>query len=236
MIERLIIDNPFTKKVLLSYGIIAYCPSTERWLLVQRRYSPEFIFFIRGLYRHVDLYRMVEGFSREECQLVLDLINEKRHFRELYYDVIFDYNINYEHSYVRYETAKGLLGKLLKLKSSMIDCEWLWPKGRLRKGTESCLGCAIREFEEETGLKLPNKYPSFDDVLSESVEGFTGYTYETKCWIYLFDEEPSPPPPGKHGEIAQRKWVSFREAEGMLRDNKKEVLHAAKEILDKSTV
>jgi 8-oxo-dGTP pyrophosphatase MutT (NUDIX family) len=108
---------------------------------------------------------------------------------------------------------------------------WTFPKGRM-EGHESPYRCALREFEEETGL--PMAYlgvPVFPETIGESYVSFDHYVYETKCWVFCNTQEPALVQPGPN-EIAERRWCTQEEAQTLLSPSKYAMLLQAKSRID----
>lgn len=64
------------------------------------------------------------------------------------------------------------------------DKEWMWTKGRTKFG-ESPTQCALRETEEETGLKLNSDNIRTDlPPLEELIIGHNGKNYKCQLWLY----------------------------------------------------
>ena len=242
--SRIILNNPFLSKPLISYGIIVYCKSSQKWLLVRPRYSPEFILFVRGSYRKADLERLVTGFTVAEIKLIHKIIDNPEYFITVFYSVIWGNTKDFEYAWKRCLDSLDFIQEILK---SSNDCNynldgkcerklWLWPKGRLSHNGESPFHCAIREFQEETGLKIPNtaKLVSTEPLI-ESYHGNNGKTYETQCWVYIFDDGIIPPEITdlhKPGEIGDRQWVTEEDAKLLLRESKFAVLQQAKIMIE----
>lgn len=159
-----------------SYGIIAvryktdtvtrslFSPSSApsngndsiQFLLIQRKDSLSFVEFIRGKYHLQDdayLCRLINGMTRREQQLILT-----KSFPELWFEVwgessvIRSHKNDYEISERRYSSIIERLPQLIEQHpSKWEEPEWGFPKGR-RNPYETDIGCAIREFQEETAL------------------------------------------------------------------------------------
>lgn len=256
--SRIILHNPFLSKPLVSYGLIVYCKKTQRWLLVKPRYSPEFILFVRGSYRKSDLERLIMGFTINEKELMQNIIDNPEYFVTVFYKVIWGNNKDFEYAWKRCVDALDHVQEILNNKSlfknkscnDLLDKKllddvqlstkdnglWLWPKGRLSHTNELPFHCAVREFQEETGLKIPHSAQLVsEEPLIESYHGNNGKTYETQCWVYIFADELIPPPITdlhKPGEIGDRQWVIEDEAKTLLRESKFAVLQKAKELIE----
>lgn len=246
--DRIILDSPFMSKPFTSFGIIAYCLETKKWLLVRRRHSPNLIILIRGSYRKADLFRITKGLSRDEVLLIQRIINRDIPFSTVFHSTIGPSIRDAEYGEMRFMENKIRIEKLLGI--GELNTEWLWPKGRLHNLSEAPFKCAIREFSEETGihLQIPHRvfspqswnnsdlaYLVSNNPLVESKRGETGKTYETKCWVVVFPYHVEPPPildiecPGEIGEV---KWMSQDEAKNALLDHKYKLLEEAVNLIN----
>ena len=242
--SRIILHNPFLSKPLVSYGLIVYCKSSRKWLLVKPRYSPEFILFVRGSYRKSDLKRLIMGFTLPERDMLQKILDNPEYFLTVFYSVIWGNGKDFEYAWKRCMESLDTVQELMSESNNEGNTDtsfqekslWLWPKGRLSHITEAPFHCAVREFQEETGLKIPNSAQLVStDPLIESYHGNNGKTYETQCWVYIFDEEIEPPAITdlhKPGEIGDRQWVTEDDAKSLLRDSKFAVLEKAKQLIE----
>jgi 8-oxo-dGTP pyrophosphatase MutT (NUDIX family) len=140
-----------------------------QFLLIQRRDSIGYIELIRSKYKLSDMAfikQQVEGTTRKEREQLLTWTFD-RLWTGLWGPMNSVENRQYKQEY---EVAKGKFehfrqghqrddGSLLRLADVMAEVpvlwetpEWGFPKGR-RNIHETDLACALREFEEETGLK-----------------------------------------------------------------------------------
>lgn len=168
------------------------------FLLIRRKYSLGYIEFLRGRYK----YDNVDGISFLFQQMTKDEIKkiETTDFDKLWEELWLhdDKNIKYDNEY---KQSKEKFNKL-KLKKGMEhyyglefyikhikpiwdEPEWGFPKGR-RKIHESDIGCAIREFEEETGFKKSD-YVILNNISPyiENLIGTNGTRYMHKYYVGL---------------------------------------------------
>lgn len=242
--NRIILQSPFVDKTLVSYGIIAFAQDTSRWLLVRRRHSPDFIFFMRGSYRKSEIPRLLLGCSSLELSKLNDILQGFTTFEHVFHETISNFRRDFEYANERFQDSLPSLRLVLPRISGESTTEWLWPKGRLHARYETPYVCAVREFCEETGLSIGNKstyrdsespYLASTKSITESFRSNNGYIYETRCWVYIFPYEITTPAIDNldsPGEIGECRWVSEDEAASLLKSNKYDVLKEAKSIIE----
>jgi 8-oxo-dGTP pyrophosphatase MutT (NUDIX family) len=155
------------KLPITSYGIIVFRPSSNglEYLMIRRKDSFGYIDFIRGKYslnNLTQIQNIIDEMSIDEKERILTLP-----FDTLWNEMWGDSNLQYKgeenSSKNKFETLKkGFYfdnsDKLINLKDIVLssntnwnETEWEFPKGR-RNQKEKDLECALREFEEETGI------------------------------------------------------------------------------------
>jgi 8-oxo-dGTP pyrophosphatase MutT (NUDIX family) len=147
--------------VVLSVGIMAFSSDFEKILLVRRKDSMAYVEFIRGKYKPKDtkyLQFLLESMTKEE-QMILSMTLS---FEELWSKL---WIIKTSKSFTKnFEIAKQkFYGCIHKIREWIpefqrhsppkyrLEPEWGIPKGRKNR-YESNIHCALREFEEETGI------------------------------------------------------------------------------------
>jgi 8-oxo-dGTP pyrophosphatase MutT (NUDIX family) len=157
------------KLPIISYGTIVFKHSLEglHFLMIRRKDSFGYIDFIRGKYSPHNLTQLItiiDEMSLEEKTKILQLP-----FNILWNEMWSDtnsYNNQYRSeessSQRKFETLKDgvLIGDKIfntkniveMSKTTWGETEWEFPKGR-RNQNESDIDCALREFEEETGIQ-----------------------------------------------------------------------------------
>jgi 8-oxo-dGTP pyrophosphatase MutT (NUDIX family) len=168
--NRLILKSPFCDKPLISYGVIPYCQATRRWLLVKRRHSPEEIIMMRGSYRNAEIPRLLEGKSKTELAKDRATLADPSQFMSRFHATIGTNLRDLNYALNRFVEAKAIIADCLETISGQVDTEWLFPKGRILAATEAPHTCALREFHEESGIRIHQSEgdPSMD---SRSVRG-----------------------------------------------------------------
>jgi 8-oxo-dGTP pyrophosphatase MutT (NUDIX family) len=155
---------------ITSYGIIVFRSSAEQgiqYLMIRRKNSFGYIDFIRGKYIQNNLEHLQIMFNEMS-------IEEREQIRTNNYETLWkmmwgiqdsghqtQFKGEEQASQKKFEALKnGLLinGEIVNLDTLIensttrwLETEWEFPKGR-RNFQEKDLDCALREFEEETGI------------------------------------------------------------------------------------
>jgi hypothetical protein len=157
------------KHPITSYGIILYKKSEKglQYLMIRRKDSFGYIDFIRGKYVQHN-YEQLQNIFNEMSVLEREkiLLNDFETLWKMMWgetSINVQYKIEENMSQKKFDALrKGLpigkngdlinLDNLIKNSTSIWpETEWEFPKGR-RNYQEKDLDCAIREFQEETGL------------------------------------------------------------------------------------
>jgi len=213
------------------------------FLLIQRKDSLSFVEFIRGKYNsHDDEYigLLLRGMTQKEHEFLKTMS-----FDELWNGVWGEssntrtHKNDYENSESKFAQIVTKLPHLLSQNPTRwTEPEWGFPKGR-RNPYESDINCAVREFQEETGLDreeftiLQNTYP-----ISETFFGSNQVHYCHKYYIAICNKNTEVIMNTNNShmvrEIGAIKWCSLDEAIAKIRpDNveKREVLLKAGKIM-----
>jgi 8-oxo-dGTP pyrophosphatase MutT (NUDIX family) len=207
------------KLPITSYGIILFYrkqhkientdtdTDTEeiKILMIRRKDTFGYIDFIRGKY---------SPYNTEHIQNIVNemSLNEKKQILEHSFDTLWKNmwgeSANYQHkneenaSAKKFDIIKNGIPSLEKDKiitlndlvnnsfTSWEETEWEFPKGR-RDYDEKDLDCALREFEEETGIKK-NKIKLIENIMpfEETFIGSNHKSYKHKFFLaYLDDTE-----------------------------------------------
>ena len=216
---------------------------TIQFLMIQRKDSLSFVEFIRGKYHIQDeayIGKLLRGMTQNEQQLIAT-----KSFPELWFEVwgesssVRSHRADYESSERRYaQISERLVVLLQENPSKWAEPEWGFPKGR-RNPYETDIGCAIREFQEETGLSttdftiLHNTYS-----ISETFFGSNQVHYCHKYYIAVCHKsiEVVMNMNNFHmiREVGNIRWCSLDEATSKIRpDNveKREILLKAGKIM-----
>jgi 8-oxo-dGTP pyrophosphatase MutT (NUDIX family) len=231
-------DSLFSKDIVINNK-----NDNIQFLLIQRKDSLSFVEFIRGKYNPYEeeyLIRLLKGMTINEQKSILSST-----FDELWHCVwgetscVKSHKNDYDTSEKKFAIIEHKLSDYIKNNpSKWIEPEWGFPKGR-RNPHESDMNCAIREFQEETGLYrqdftvIQNTYP-----ISETFFGSNQVHYCHKYYIAVCNKsievEMNIDNPHMAREIGAIKWCSLDEAISKIRpDNveKREILLKAGKIM-----
>jgi 8-oxo-dGTP pyrophosphatase MutT (NUDIX family) len=187
------------KLPIISFGIVAFKYNLEglHFLMIRRKDSFGYIDFIRGKYSTYNLTQVlniVDEMSLEEKRRIISLP-----FETLWNEMWGEIN-NGNNQFKSEETSskkkfdmltEGLmtdegfytLKDIVKMsKTSWKETEWEFPKGR-RNQKEKDIDCALREFEEETGISK-NRITIIQNILPFE-EIFIGSDHKSYKHKYL---------------------------------------------------
>lgn len=159
------------KQSIISYGVILFCSTDNglKYLMIRRKNTFGYIDFIRGKYM-LNNYQQIKLMFNEMTS------EEKNNITMLSFDelwanmwgegqLLLQYRSEELHACKKFEALKkGIIcdGEQVDLTSLTHNSgslwsepEWEFPKGR-RNYQEKDLDCALREFEEETGISKDN--------------------------------------------------------------------------------
>jgi len=225
MIPRSGLYKKKKKTPLLSCGIICFYEDGSRReknakvLLVRRKDSMSYVEFVRGKYKPSDpLYirSLIRGMTKKEHDTIL-----KHSFYDIWSTMWATRNIRhhrqeYEKSKRRFEeciqTVREYIGTLTHTNT---EPEWTFPKGRPHKG-ERDIDCALREFEEETGIPKSRLQILSPMPLKEVYTGSNGIIYETHLYIATTDESSPIVDPSNLSQISEVSGVEWIPQENIL--------------------
>jgi len=163
--------NKFFKSIEDSHGNIKNNNTRYNFLLIQRRDTLGYVEFLRGKYEEIDTTYLLKLFEMMTiCEIKKINLNT---FDELWNNLWMNrsnklYQNEYETSKKKFNFIKNnkcknepeltIYDYVIKyIKTQWTEKEWGFPKGR-RNLKESDYDCAIREFQEETGVKEGEYY------------------------------------------------------------------------------
>ena len=221
-------------KIFVAYGMIAFCESTRKWFLVQRKHTPEFMFLVRGSYRPSHVKDLVNGITAKEAGLLQQFLQKEISYEELYIQTTMGSREDMLFAKRLFLDVSPTVCETLSTKKSFVNAEWLWPKGRLDSNYEKIYECAVREFQEESGIPLREAQLISKNPIVEKFKAFTGKIYETRCWVCVFPREIAPPSLGDTsipGEIGNRGWKTREEVLSLLQGTKLQAFYEAEQML-----
>jgi 8-oxo-dGTP pyrophosphatase MutT (NUDIX family) len=187
------------KLPITSYGVIAFRESQEglEYLMIRRKNSFGFIDFIRGKYTLENIFqlqKMIDEMSVEEKEKILTLSFEDL-LKDMWHEEFSSQLKNEEllskkkFNQIREGMPVGN-NEFIQLKDiveNSVSCwketEWEFPKGK-RNLQESDMDCALREFQEETGINF-NRIKIIENVLpfEETFIGTNHKSYKHKYFL-----------------------------------------------------
>ena len=214
------------KLPITSYGIIVFKDSLEgiQYMMIRRKDSFGYIDFIRGKYSPYNLNQLntiIDEMSLDEKKRILTL-----HFEKLWSDMwgennsgINQYKSEENASKKKFEALKEgitITDKTFNLKdivemskTAWNETEWEFPKGR-RNQKEKDLDCALREFEEETGI-CKNKLTIIENILpfEEIFIGSNHKSYKHKYFLAYMNEENEELNNFQKTEVSKLEWKTI---------------------------
>jgi hypothetical protein len=219
-------------KPIKSYGILCFKllnnfkdnSNDIQFLLVRRKYSLNYIDFIRGKYDMNDTNQLLNMFNyMSSNELVLLSSND---FNTLWNNLwkktanIKLYSREKTLSYSKFNKLKesGVMTELLKISKPYDTPEWEIPKGR-RNINESEIDCAIREFNEETQI-CNNNYTLLD--YQPICDNFIGTNNKEYCHIFYISKYNNTSNNkinkiNKNNEIDEIRWCNLSDSINLIR-------------------
>jgi 8-oxo-dGTP pyrophosphatase MutT (NUDIX family) len=189
-------DKNIIINIMDTDGKLKFINDNIEFLMVQRKSSLGYLEFIRGRYP-------VENFAAIEYLLEQMTPEEVKNIIELDFDILWNNlwdneNIRNKNHFKEYIVSKQkfyqvklkYLDKMKNIKTLYDYNEWGFPKGR-REQFESDVICAMREFEEETGLNddsynlLENSRP-----IKENLIGTNNISYMHNYFVAILNSKP----------------------------------------------
>lgn len=215
------------KLPITSIGIILCRASLTgvQYLMMRRKNSFGYIDFIRGKYNQHNLQHLKSMFDEMSQQ---ERINIKYHdFTYLWKDMwgsqdFSSFKTEENVSQKKFEALKSgiLIGEPPELitldtlineaSTNWVDTEWEFPKGR-RNCQEKEIDCALREFEEETGIskltiKLVENLLPFEEIFI----GSNNKSYKHKYFLAYTDSNTEFPLSNfQKTEVSKLEWKSI---------------------------
>lgn len=198
--------------------------------MVQRKHSVEFLLILRSVYRYSILHEIVKHITKEESDHLRNCVDRK-YYKKLYSDMGFT-NLTDDILISFYERLPSLINYLDQI-VSYGRLTWNFPKGKPERG-EQFINCAMREFEEELGFKLPSGAVPSNVMFKEYLE-----TYEKNISIHNFyflmtceDEFELPKVEDENNEVLDSRWISIEESLGLVNTNNIKCINEVKDYIN----
>ena len=237
------------KLPITSYGIIVFRSSSvgAQFLMIRRKDSFGYIDFIRGKYSPYNIYQIqniVNEMSMKEKEQIITLT-----FEQLWSDM-WSETVNLQYKNEELISSKkmesimnGILinGEKINLKNivdnsptNWLETEWEFPKGR-RNNKEKDLECALREFEEETGINS-SKLIIVENILpfEEIFIGTNHKSYKNKYFLAYMNETDDILNSFQTTEVSKIEWKTIDECLESIRPynlEKKELIKNINKVL-----
>ena len=220
------------KLPITSYGIILfrYSHNGLQFLMIRRKDSFGYIDFIRGKYTPYNInqiQKIVDEMSLTEKHRIIDNSFENL-WKTMWGDVVNIQHKNEELSSLkRFNTIKNgvtinnniitIKDIIEKSETRWSETEWEFPKGR-RNNKEKDIECALREFEEETGISK-NKITIIENVMAfEEIFIGTNYkSYKHKYFLATIHENEDLLDNYQVAEVSKIEWKTIDECLNSIR-------------------
>jgi 8-oxo-dGTP pyrophosphatase MutT (NUDIX family) len=238
------------KLPITSYGVIVFRSSEKglQYLMIRRKDSFGYIDFIRGKYSPYNIYQ-VQNIINE-----MSLIEKERILTESFTTLWNDMwgettNSQYKNEELAsskkmdsIKTGVCINNETVTLKdivnnstTEWVETEWEFPKGR-RNFKEKDLDCALREFEEETGI-LTSKIKIVENVLpfEEIFIGSNHKSYKHKYFLAYMNETEEYLDNFQVTEVSKIEWKTIDECLESIRPynlEKKELIKNINKVLE----
>jgi len=226
------------KLPIISYGVILFkkdYDNTYKFLMIRRKDSFGFIDFIRGkytLYNINQIQNIINEMSNDEKKRLYNESFDKL-WKEMWSDTPSSHYKNEElSSYKKFECLKNGIGvgngngndKLITVydiinnsDTNWEETEWEFPKGR-ENNKEKDLECALREFEEETGISSDN-ISVIENIIpfEETFIGTNHKAYKHKYFLAYIKDNSINLNNFQKAEVSKLEWKSYDECINSIR-------------------
>jgi 8-oxo-dGTP pyrophosphatase MutT (NUDIX family) len=239
------------KNPITSIGIIVYTKNNnneKEYLMIRRKDSLGYVDFIRGKY---PLFN-----KRYLKNIISEMTNsEKSDILNLEFDILWNklwgeyiglqYRSEEKASRDKFNSLKSginLLNNTYNLetlieesKTEWNEPEWGFAKGR-RNYQEKDLGCALREFEEETGYSR-NSITLIQNIipLEEIFTGSNYKSYKHKYYLAYMNKNVKPVSSYQKTEVSEMSWCNYNDSISRIRPyniEKKNLISKVEDLLN----
>lgn len=220
LINKIINIDEFNFSNLSNLSKFDYYKNKIKFLLIQRKHSFSYVEFIRGKYdekNFENIKTLLTLMALNEIESIINNTNFNILWNNLWQKTSKSkiYQKEFEISQKKFEYIKKNydLPGLINYNKIYLTPEWGFPKGR-RDKNEKNIDCAIREFEEETGINQ-DKYILLNrlNTIEEAVFGTNNTLYKLVYYFGLSFEEYKLEINNEHQkyEIGDMKWLTYEE-------------------------
>lgn len=209
--KRVVINTSTIGKPIISYGLAVQAANSNRYILVQRKNSVEFILILQGNFRPSHLPVFIPLLSTTEADILINILDNEAY----YINIMHTLGLKYEPDSYEYilKNKYGIENLIYHVKPCAL-LEWTIPKGRSANG-EDGHSCAIREFKEETELDIELGEPC--GYYINRYMTIAGRLIETRYWKHVIEHEIELPPVDPNDvEVGGRKWVNEEEFNSLM--------------------
>lgn len=209
---------------ITSYGIVVFRRQEDgiQYLMLRRKDSFGYIDFIRGKYSIYNIYQIQNIINEMSLEEKHRLLNEP--FDELWKNMWGETSISqYKNEEISSRKKMDLIklgviinNKIITLEdiikqstTEWSETEWEFPKGR-RNFKEKDIDCALREFEEETGIDS-SKLTIIENLLpfEEIFIGTNHKSYKHKYFLAFMNNSDDHLNNYQLTEVSKLEWKSF---------------------------
>jgi ADP-ribose pyrophosphatase YjhB (NUDIX family) len=220
------------KLPIISYGVIvfSYFDNGLKYLMIRRKDSFGYIDFMRGKYNELNIHQVQnivnEMSNDEKAQLLTSDFDNL--CKEMWAEPINShYKNESHHSFKKFDLLKKgisvdnelvtLNDIIIKSNTNWNETEWEFPKGR-KNYKEKDLDCALREFEEETGIGC-NNISIVENILpfEETFIGTNQKAYKHKYFLAYIGNNEIDLNNYQPSEVSKLEWKSFGECINSIR-------------------
>ena len=220
------------KLPIISYGVVVFRFSDEglQYLMIRRKDSFGYIDFIRGkysTYNITQIQNIVDEMSQLEKTKLLH-----NNFEELW-EEMWDNVPNYQYKNEEFVSSKkfehlkngiNVNGEMIYLRdivnksyTNWIETEWEFPKGR-KNYKEKDLDCALREFQEETGI-LKENISVIENIVpfEETFIGTNHKSYKHKYFLACMNDNDINLTKFQKSEVSKLEWKTYDDCMNSIR-------------------